>query len=259
MIAAFFILILTKMQLFKSISSFIMDKVIHIFDMDDTIFETPTFAEMVSVDKDGIVNIDGAFSQYFVKVKSVFWDNLSKDVYFKRSGDFIVPINKTTNNPFSDNILDYFNNNPEERRMLLSKDGVAVLNSFPGFHKDPDTLGLMLNDEVMNDYENAENRMILTGRDEELRDKIMRIFKYIGFPYPNKGLYLYTHLGGTNIQNFKIKTILNSIKENGWDTVHFYEDRLDWLNAAKEAVNQVYPSVNFVSHFITNIKNKRSL
>lgn len=246
------------MRLFKHIQS-LMGGVIHIFDMDDTIFETPTFADKATVGNNDIIDINGAFSDYFMKVKSVFWELLSKDVYFKRMKDFIVPINKATDKPFDDNIIDYFKYNPEQRRMLLSKDGIAVLNSFPGFHKDPETLGLMLNDEVMNDYENAENRMILTGRDEELRDKILRIFKYIGFPYPNKGLYLYRHLGGMNIQQFKINTILNSIKEHGWDTVHFYEDRLDWLNAAKDAVNQIYPQVNFVSHFITNVKNKRSL
>lgn len=246
------------MRLFKHIKSF-MGGIIHIFDMDDTIFETPTFADKASVDKNGIVNTDGAFNDYFNKVKSTFNDVLSKDVYFKRMKDFIVPIDISTNKPFEDTIINNFKYSPEQKRMLLSKDGIAVLNSFPGFHKDPETLGLLLNDEVMDDYEKAENRMILTGRDEELRDRILRIFKYIGFPYPNKGLYLYRHLGGMNIQQFKINTILNSIKEYGWDTVHFYEDRLDWLNAAKEAVNQIYPQVNFVSHFVTNVKNKRSL
>lgn len=236
-----------------------MGGTIHIFDMDDTIFETPTFADMVSVDDSGIVDINKTFKEYFMKVKSAFWTLLSKDVYFKRSGDFIVPINQANDKPFSDNSMEYFTGSSDLTRMLLSKDGIVVLNSFPGFHKDEDTLGTRLNDEIYDEYINADNKMILTGRDEQLRGKINSLFKFLGIEYPNCGLYLYHHTGKLNIEQFKIQTILMSIKEKGWDTVHFYEDRLDWLQAAERAVNQVYPTVNFVSHFITNIKNKRSL
>jgi len=236
-----------------------MERVIHIFDMDDTILETPTFAYMATADKEGNIDMSAEFKEYFMKVKSAFWDLLSKDVYFKRSGDFIVPINKDTEKPFSDNIIDYFDKTTKFRKMLLSKNSVAVLNSFPGFHKDPDTLGTIVNDSVFVDYESAKNKMIITGRDEELREKILKLFKFLDIDYPNYGLFLYRQKGNMNIEQFKIQTILLSIREQGWETVHFYEDRLDWLQAAKNAVNQIYPSVNFVSHFVTNIKNKRSL
>jgi hypothetical protein len=227
--------------------------------MDDTIFETPTFAEMVSVNGDGIVNVEGNFKDYFLKVKSAFLDILSKNVYFKKIGDFIVPFDSESKKPFDSKIIDSFKQKTEYRKMLLSKNNMSVLDSFPGFHKDPDTLGLILNDEVMNEYEKAENKMILTGRDEELRDRILRIFKFLGFPYPNQGLYLYKHSGKLNIEQFKVQTILKSIKEKKWDTVHFYEDRIDWLKSAEMAVNQTFPQVKFVPHFITNIKEKRSL
>jgi hypothetical protein len=147
--------------------------------MDDTIFETPTFAEMVSVNGDGIVNVEGNFKDYFLKVKSAFLDILSKNVYFKKIGDFIVPFDSESKKPFDSKIIDSFKQKTEYRKMLLSKNNMSVLDSFPGFHKDPDTLGLILNDEVMNEYEKAENKMILTGRDEELRDRILRIFKFL--------------------------------------------------------------------------------
>jgi len=249
------------MKLFKNIQlSSLMSKIISIFDMDNTLFETPEFAHLVKVDSNQMVNMDSNYKEYFMKVKSAFWDILSKDVEFKRSGDFIVPINKTTGKPFLDNILDYFIGNIEYKRMFLSQNGTIVLNAFPGFHKDPDTLGLDLNEPIFKEYEEAENKMILTGRGEEMRDRITKILRYIDMDFPNYGLCLYRHNSkANNIEQFKIITILNSIKEHGWDIVHFYEDRLDWLTAAKSAVNQTYPTVNFVAHFVTNIKNKRSL
>ncbi len=245
-------------MLFKNKSLInIMNKIIHIFDMDNTLFETPEFAELVNVEHGNIVGDDNRYKEYFMKVKSAFWDVLSKEVYFKRSGDFIVPINQKTNQPFSEETIDYFKD--KLGKMFISQNSIMVLNSFPGFHKDPDTLGLVLNDHVFQDYENATNKMVLTGRNEELRDKIMSIFKYLGIEYPNYGLQLYNQKLGMNIEQFKIKSILESIKQHGWDTVHFYEDRNDWLTAAQTAVSQVFPKVKFVAHLVTNIKNKRSL
>lgn len=247
-------------MLFKNrIVKKIMSKIIHIFDMDDSLFDTPTFAELSDVENGGIINSDNKFNEYFMKVKASFWDILSKEVYFKRSGDFIVPVNQATNEPFSEDIIDYFINKPGLSKMFIPQNGILVLNSFPGFHKDPETLGLVLNDHVFQDYESAKNKMILTGRNEELREKIMNILRYLGIQYPNYGLQLYNQKLGVNIEQFKIKSILQSIKENGWDIVHFYEDRNDWLTASERAVTQVFPEVKFIAHLITNIKQKRSL
>ncbi len=233
-------------------------KELHIFDLDNTLFETPEFAEFVKVDSNNIV-IKGNHDEYFMNVKAAFLDLLSKYVYFKRTGDFIVPINQQTDKPFDEDILDYFKKKISTSKMLIPHNGIAVLNAFPGFHKSPDTLGLVINEPIFQDYENADNKMIITGRNEELREKINSIFKYLGIKQPNYGLYLYSQNGKTNIENFKIQTIIQSIKEHGWDIVHFYEDRKDWLMAAQRAVAQVFPGVEFVSHLVTNVKDKRSL
>ncbi len=235
-----------------------MEKAIHIFDLDDSLMETPTFADILRVKDGETVDTNAMFSEYFLKIKSAFWDKLSKDVYFKRSGDFIVPCNKATNKPFAADLLEYFDT-PEFRRLFLVEDGILVVNAFPGFHRDPETLGWLTNDSIINDYEQADNKMILTGRGEDLRDKIVYILKYLGMGYPNYGLKLFQPTSKTNIEQYKVKEILNSIKENGWDTVHFYEDRLDWLRSAQLAVAQLFPTVKFVAHPITNIKEKRRL
>ncbi len=236
-----------------------MSKTIYIFDLDDSLFDTPTFADMSNVEHGNVINSDNKFNDYFMKIKAAFWDVLSKEVYFKRSGDFILPINQSNHQPFSEENIEYFIGNPGMSKMFISKDGIMALNSFPGFHKDPETLGLVINDHVFEDYENATNKMVLTGRNEELRERIMNIFKYLGIDYPNYGLHLYSQKSGVNIEQFKIKTILQTIKEHGWDVVHFYEDRKDWLTAAEQAVSQLFPNVKFVSHLVTNIKHKRSL
>lgn len=233
-----------------------MEKILHVFDMDDTLFETPTFADFFS-EKDGEnIDIEKIYPNQFLKVKSTFWDVLSKDVYFKRSGDFIVPINKETNKPFGGELIDYFNTK-DLKKMFLIKNNILVLNAFNGFHSDPSTLGWIVNNPVFNDYVNAKNKMILTGRDESMRSKIMYILKFIGMEFPNYGLKLFQGKG--NIEQYKINEILQSIQKHGWEIVHFYEDRLDWLSAAEKAVSETFPEVTFIAHPITNVKNKRSL
>ena len=238
----------------------VMSKIIHIFDMDDTIFETPMFADLIQTNKGEVVDTSKVFEDYFLKVKNAFWEVLSKEVYFKRLGDFIVPFNSATNKPFSDGVLHYFHSSKDMNKLFLSQDGILALNSFPGFHKDQDTLGMNINEPIVKEYESADNKMIITGRGEEMRERIMSVLRYLDIDFPNYGLYLfYQSAKYKNIEQFKVQTILNSIKEHNWDTVHFYEDRQDWLKAAETAVTELFPSVNFVSHLVTNIKNKRSL
>ena len=154
-----------------------MSKTIFIFDMDNTLFITPEMADLVKVDDDNVVSTNKSYSDYFIKIKGLFWDVLSKDIYFKRSGDFIVPINKSNDKPFKSDLIEYFKDKADIKRMFIEKDGILTLDSFPGFHSDPDTLGMLLNEPIFKEYENASNRMIITGRDEELRGYILDIFK----------------------------------------------------------------------------------
>jgi hypothetical protein len=62
--------------------------------------------------------------------------------------------------------------------------------------------------------------------------------------------------GPQPIKDFKTDVILKTIEANGWEEVHFYEDRADWLYHAEGAVKETFPDVKFVPHLITNIKEK---
>lgn len=250
-----------------------MTKVIHVFDMDDTLLSTPTFSNFVKTDKNGVVDISDSFSEYFQKIKNYIYILFSKEIYFVKQGDFIVVYDNKTKSPIGDEFYGFIQDlTPEQieaanlkksalnalKRAFKVKDGHIVLESFPGFHSDPKTIGKNWNNEVIIDYNNAMNKMILTGRDEKLRSNIESRLESLGIEKPNYGLMLYPG-GSAGVKQFKIDTILDSIKNEGWDEVHFYEDHKDWLDAAKEAVETTYPNVRFVPHYITNIKDSLSL
>lgn len=232
-------------------------KTIHIFDMDDTLFETPRFTDFVGVSGNGLIDDTKYFPDYFKKIRAAFLDKMSKEVYFVKQGDFVLPINKANDKPFAGDFIEYFEDKKYKRIFEVHND-VIIIKSFPGFHSNPDTLGTIMNSDVIKDYKKVNNKMIVTGRDENLRQNILNIFKELNLELPNFGLILYQK-GNQSIKDFKTQIILDSIEANGWEEVHFYEDRPDWLYHAEGAVKEKYPMVKFIPHLITNIKEKMKM
>jgi hypothetical protein len=248
-------------------------KEIHIFDLDDTLLHTPTISDFVKTEKDGVVDLNGKYGEVLQKLKNYFYIIFSKEVYFKKQGDYILLFDVKTNNPLSDDYISYIQDlSPESLtalglkrgvqkdmlRMFGSQKGLLALESIPGFHSDADTIGKSVNQQIVKQYSMAKNKMILTGRGSELSEKIKERLESLGLDYPNYGLFTYPG-GSTGIQNFKNQTILDTIAQNDWDIVNFYEDREDWLNSAKKIVQDTYPNVLFIAHHIKNIKDARSL
>lgn len=233
-----------------------MKKEIHIFDMDDTLTYTPSFADFVNTADGEFIDTFKNYSQYFQMVRTALLERarLAKTA-FKRSGDFVVVYDRERAKPCSADMLKLFQEK-KYSRLFDAHNGILVLKPFPGFHSDPNTLGLKLNDAVYAQYLAADNTMILTGRDEKLRKNIEANFQTMNLRAPSHGLKLY--VGNMGIKAFKTATILKSIAENGWEIVHFYEDRKDWLDSAKEAVTTTYPNVKFVGHLVTNVHQERS-
>lgn len=255
-------------------------KTLSVFDLDDTLLITPTFSDFAEKDQNNIVNTevpesDGAvdkkevnfdvrFKEFLNKIKSFFYIVFSKEIYFKTIGDFIVIFDAKTKAPLSLDYISYIQElNPDSMasyglkrgsvkdliRALGEEEGHVVIKNMSGFHENPNTVGSSVNDEVFKAYANAENKMILTGRNTNLKDVIEARLNELGLEFPNYGLMLFPG-GGSSVQNFKMNTILKSIEEYNWDEIHFYEDKKEWLEAAKNAVHEKYPDVAFYPHLI---------
>ena len=253
-------------------------KTLSVFDLDDTLLITPTFSDFAEKDKNNIVNTevpDGAadskevkfdvrFKEFLNKIKSFFYIVFSKEIYFKTIGDFIVIFDAKTKAPLSLDYISYIQElNPDSMasyglkrgsvkdltRALGEEDGHVVIKNISGFHENPDTVGASVNNDVFKSYANASNKMILTGRNIQLKDVIEARLNELGLEFPNYGLMLFPG-GGSSVQNFKMNTILKSIEEHNWDEIHFYEDKKEWLEAAQKAVNEKYPNVLFYPHLI---------
>jgi hypothetical protein len=124
-----------------------------------------------------------------------------------------------------------------------------VLKPFPGFYDTKETLGNKINQKIVSIYESVENKMILTGRNERMRQDVEEKLKVLKISKPNFGLYLFP--GGCNtIVNYKIKTIEDSILDNGWKEIHFFEDKEEWLEKAFIEITDKFSEIKFHKHLV---------
>ena len=180
-----------------------MSKILHVYDLDNTLSKTLNFVDFLDVSDGQEIDVSKHYPEYFRAVRAAFWDKLSKPITFVRKGDFVVPINKSTGKHFDGSTIDYFGERRYQRMFEVIND-ILMVRSFPGFHSDPKTIGKEINVPVYEEYQKAENRMILTGRDEKLRPELELALKGMGIEYPNYGLKLYS--GNEGIKNFKTRT-----------------------------------------------------
>lgn len=249
------------------------NKIIHVFDLDDTLLITPTFSALIPKDEKNIIKIEGKFAEFFNNIKSFFLIVFSKEIYFVSSGDYIVVFDGKTKGPLRAEYISYIQDLDRTKmssynlksssvndllRVFDLQDGHIVFKTIFGFHEDPETVGKMVNDDVFNAYKNAENNMILTGRKLSLKEFIENRLQELGLELPSFGVHCFPG-GKLSIKDFKIQTILQSINENNWSEVYFYEDRKDWLDSAQKAVLEQHPEIIFHPHLITLSKHMRSL
>lgn len=216
---------------------------IHIFDMDDTLLVTPTFADVMNQGDDPRLN------EFMKQVKRVFMLLISKEIDMITKGDFIILVDAKSGSPLPSSVLITMRQRVEETEdtmkpevfkktygikrssvsevlsVLGEKDGHIIVLQVRDFHAEPNTIGSILNDEVEEAYRNAANKMVLTGRKENLMFYIARRLQWMGLEYPNYGLHCYPSNKYKGIEQFKMAAILQSIAKHGWTEVHFYEDR----------------------------------
>jgi len=162
----------------------LMKKVLHIFDMDDCLLCTPTMVDFIDTDSEGyVINPEPALKSHMKKLENSTFVLLRKELKFKKSGDFIVVINAKNRKPFGLEFIELIEKLKREdikavrlpertinemKRAVTLKDGIVVLEPFGGFYSSTSTIGRHLNSEVAVIYNSVDNKMILTGREDDI-------------------------------------------------------------------------------------------
>ena len=265
-----------------------MSKRLDIFDYDDTLTYTPTFAEYLDSDENGIVDLgvsgdENQNKSQLRKAKHIFNMIFGKNVQFQVKGDFIILIDARSGRPLPgaqlgiiqdkiDEIVDQTPNEEFNARFGVKrgelrrfpetfgeKQGYLAIKEISGFHKDDMTIGSRVNEKLAPIYKSAENKMIVTGRDNSLKKAIDVTLRWAELEFPNRGLYCFPGTGKLSIPQWKAKVILDEIAAGKYDEVHFYEDKANWLKTTEDQVHQAFPNVKFFGHLVTNIRDSRRI
>lgn len=265
-----------------------MAKTLHVFDYDDSLTYTPTYAEYLGADDDGFIDIEKSSNLDSNKaqlrsVQHIFSLVFGKNVIFQAKGDFIIIVDASNKRPLpgeyvaiiEDKVEQVVSDTPKDefvqkigvRRgdlrdfpsLFAEKDGLLILNEIRGFHKDENTIGAEVNEELVDIYNSAANKMIVTGRSDKLKRALDMTLRWIPLEYPNWGLHCYPSNTKLSIPKWKCEVIIEAAKKGGFDIVHFYEDRANWLKETELKFKEELPEVEFIGHHIVNIKNSRSL
>lgn len=265
-----------------------MAKTLHIFDYDDTLTYTPTFAEYMGSSQGENVDIGHSGDKDDKKgklrtVARIFEMVFAKRVVFKVFGDYIVICEAQSQRPLTGSMLGIIEDKvneiinaikPEEVSVrygvkrgdlrdfpntLGEVDGYLVISEIRGFHKDENTIGTKANEEIFDDYQNARYKMVVTGRDKSLQSYVEQAIVQAGFDFPNLGVHCYDSTFGLSIPLWKSKVIIDTVKKGSFEEVHFYEDKANWLKTTELALKEKFPEIIFVGHHITNVKNSRSI
>jgi hypothetical protein len=176
-----------------------------------------------------------------------------KEVTFAKDGEHIAVINTKNKSKFDGmQLADMISKDINFKKYLELSDDIVIVKAPAGFYTDPDTLGYAVNNSIFEKYRKAKHKMILTGRGERLREYILKMLHFLNMPEPNEGLMLWPG-GKLKIMEWKADVILKVASTGKWDTIHFYEDRADWLGFAKEEMDRSYPKIKFITHHITTI------
>lgn len=209
------------LKLFEEIAT---NKTLYVFDLDDTLVETPSFEELSIEFLKENVNIKdiliSCVDDLGVKLSDLKWEN---------GRIFIDDPNNNINIPNGINWV-----RKGKRVYLLTPDNFGITKI---------SLPTKTIPQIIEIYNSVENKCIVTARNEIIREDIKNILVKFGIEYPKYGLHMYPYDKHYRAGTWKGKKILEIAKENGFNDVIFYDDNAKYIKDAKKVIDET--NLNF--------------
>ena len=252
------------------------EKSLYVFDMDDTLVQTPCVSDIFKIRGGRIFSgdhtIDRAISQMIKLFKKAFKETdedkkraqelagIKHKITFQRDNKCILMF--IDKNLVDANMLQKIQDSPNledsEKNKILKKFDICgdkvALGLFSEIFQTESTIGTIKNSEIIDIYKRVENKMIVTGRNKNIQkgtEHVLFSAMGVNLPEPNFGLHLFP--GGNingGIKGFKANVVIDSIIENGWTKIYYFDDRGDWLQYVKKTIENRFPKVKVYTRLI---------
>ena len=213
------------MKYLKLYENFKEGDILYIFDLDDTLVDTPRFEELVieylkedmtigSILKKSVSQINKSINDIKIENGRIYIQDTSNEIEI--NGDWIR----------------------KGKRVYLVAPAKFNLTDL-SLPKKTKELSLL--------YKSVKNKAIVTGRMNRIKDKIEKVLDSFGLEQPNYGLFCYPNRDEVSdrVAVWKAKTIVKIIKETGFKNVKFYDDNSKWVNRVTREVKKELPNINW--------------
>ena len=215
-------------MIIKKFQDFTDQNTLYVFDLDDTLVETPRFEDLVIeyLKEDTTIKdiLDNSIVKINIKLSDLKWEN--GRVY--------------TDDPNNDIILQNNDKNwvrKGKRVYLLAPDEFGIIDiSLPTEVR-----------ELVNLYNSVKNKCIVTARLEKIRSKIEKMLNNFGIEYPNYGLHMYPHVNHYQVGTWKGNKIVEIINNSKFDRVIFYDDNSKYIKSVNKVIAERLPNLDFKS------------
>lgn len=201
------------------------EDVIHIFDFDGTIVDSPKFEDLVIKLLKENVSIKDLLN------KSVNLIKVSIDDLKIENGRIYV-------------------DDPDEKikvrgNWVRKKSRVYLFSPDKFYYTDLSFPDKPL--ELSKLYNTVKNKAIVTARIKTLKDKVSEYLDKLKLDQPNHGLYCYPSKdeSGSKVAIWKSKTVVKIIEDGGFKKAKFYDDKSKIVNAVEKLVKEKLPHVKF--------------
>lgn len=206
-------------------SEFVDRQTLYIFDLDQTLVESPSFEELAIQYLTENQNIGDLIkrSLYFVSKEQ-------KDLKIENGRIYVEDPNQTI-----------------EPKGNWVRKGLRVYMVTPNVYHFLDISLPTKVKELSELYKQVQNKAIVTGRMVDLEEKVKESLTKFGLELPNYGLFCFPSKEQTSdrVAEWKAKTIVKLLKETGFLKAKFYDDKPKWVKKVRELVAKELPLVEF--------------
>lgn len=207
----------------KKFEKFNNDKILYLFDLDNTLVKSPSFNDLAI--------------QYLK-------EDVTIETLLNKSLNIIGA--KLGNLKYQDNKIYIFDpdKNFKEIGNWVRKGKRLYLTTPNKFNTADISLPTSVT-SIIDIYNSIENKCIVTARDESIRRKIVKKLKEFGIDIPKYGLHM-APTGTKNLGNWKSEKIVEILKNNKqFDSAVFYDDNRKFISSARRIVKEKLPDIKF--------------
>jgi len=213
------------MKYLKFFENFQNDETLYIFDLDQTLVESPSFEELAIEYLTENQNIGD-----LIKRSLNFVNRSKSDLKIENGRIYIEDPNQTI-----------------EPKGNWVRKGLRVYMVTPNVYHFLDISLPTKVKELSEMYKKVQNKAIVTGRMVDLEEKVKESLEKFGLELPNHGLFCYPSKDDRTdrVAEWKAKTIVQLLKDTGFKKAKFYDDKPKWVKKVVTAVRTELPEVEF--------------